>query len=76
VLCVVLAKKKELVSALKKASKSYGRLEEEEEQHKSQIASCETRDVRTRQVCTCVHVYLYMWVCMCAYVCVCACVDL
>lgn len=43
------AKKKEVTSSLKKASKAYTKLEEEEEQYKSQMASCETRDVRARQ---------------------------
>ena len=50
-MCVcILAKKKESMASMKKASKSYAKLEEEEEQHKAQIASCETKDIRARQV--------------------------
>ena len=43
-------KKKEKTLAHKKAMKAYSKLEEEEERCKAQMASCETRDVRARQV--------------------------
>ncbi len=44
------AEKKEKVSAQKKAHKLYEKLGEEEEKCKSKLASCETRDIRARQV--------------------------
>ena len=42
--------KKEKLKAKKKAYKVYEKLGGEEEQCKGKIASCETRDVRARQV--------------------------
>ena len=44
------AEKKGKLTAQKKAHKLYEKLGEEEEQCKSKLASCETRDVRARQV--------------------------
>ena len=54
IVCVSIppAEKKEKVSDQKKAHKVYEKLSEEEEACKSKLASCETRDVRARQVST------------------------
>ena len=52
-LCV--AKTNEAIVAHKKALKAYDKLEEEEERCKTEMASCDTRDVRARQVRTNYH---------------------
>ena len=47
---VTAAQKKEKVKTLKKDSKAYDKLVEEDEQCKQQLSSCEQRDVHARQV--------------------------
>lgn len=53
-LLISAAHKKEKVKTLKKDSKAYDKLVEEDEQCKQQLSSCEQRDVHARQVsCSC-----------------------
>ena len=62
-LCHTVASRREKAKAQKKEYKVYTKLTEQEDQCKQKMASCETRDVRARQVKKlCV---------MCVHVCVC-----
>ena len=70
------ASRKEKSKSQKQAYKAYTKLAEQEEQCKEKMASCETRDVRSRQVMVkcvslfvCLSVYIPTFVFGCVYVC-------